>query len=392
MPCVLLAWELGAGSGHVQRLSRIARQFAPHSFRLVAAVKNLRAAAPLAADGIELLQAPVWPSVFLADAQRAAKSSATFGDMLAELGLADEEALHTMLAAWDGILGHVQPALIVADYAPVAMLAARGRIPRAIVGSGFTVPPAEMASFPLLHRLSPPVWREPDVTAIVNTALRARSTPPIDRLPQIFECDARSVQTFPLLDPYQAERSVPADGPLIVAPAPRREASRAIFFYSAGGYRLRDDVIAALRPLGARLRVYGPGLASEQSAALAAAGALLEPAPPPLSEALSSAHLFIHLGGVTAAAEALVAGVPQLVLSTHIEQELNGLALERAGVGRLLKLHDPAAHISTETIEAMTQDTVLAARAGALGESHRRMLQDFDTLPKFDRACMGFLS
>jgi UDP:flavonoid glycosyltransferase YjiC (YdhE family) len=360
--------------------------------RLVAAVKNLQASAALAADGIELLQAPVWPSAFLSEAQRSAGSSATFGDMLADMGLADQESLRSMLAAWDGLLALVKPDLVVADYAPIAGLAARNRIPRAIVGTGFTVPPAEMMRFPLLHHVSPPVWHEPEIVAIVNAALRPRQTPPIDRLPQLYECDVRSVQTFPLLDPYHAERTEPADGPVIAAPAPRRAAGRAVFAYIASGRTLRDDVIAALRPLGTRLCVFGPGLRSAQAAELAAAGACIAPTTPDLRDALASVRLLIHLGGATTAAEALAAGVPQLVLSTHIEQELTGAALERAGVGRLIKLHDPAAHVSAAMIEAMLQDDALAARAAVLGEDCRPMLQAFDTLPKFERACMRFLA
>jgi UDP:flavonoid glycosyltransferase YjiC (YdhE family) len=388
MPTALLAWELGAGLGHLMQLRRMASRLAPHGMRFVAVVKEPQSAQMLAADGVEILSAPPWPLAFIDEKQRAALSSGTLGDMLAGYGLADEWALRVLLMTWDRVFASIRPDLVIADYSPAAALAAKGRVPLMLVGNGFTLPPAEMPSFPLLHHVSPPQWPEAKVLHVVNTALRAIASPPLERLPQIFEADARSVQTFALLDPYHHQRRVPVEGPLIDrAPAAREENAGTVFAYLRQHSSLQPSVAEALVPFAERLRIFGPGVSAEAIAALARRGAQVETAPPPLASALASVRLFIHLGGLNAACEAIAAGVPQLVLSVDIEKDLIGQAIEQAAIGRLIKIHDPAAKVSPEFIAGMVQDDGLAARAAEVGASHRELLRQSDALGKFEREC-----
>lgn len=392
MPTALLAWELGSGLGHLIRLRRLASRLAAHGLRLVAVVKEPQSAQMLVADGVEILSAPAWPLAFADERQRAAISSATFGDMLAGFGLADEWALRVLLMTWERLFASVHPDLVIADYSPAAALAAKGRVPLMLVGNGFTLPPGEMESFPPLHHASAPQWPEAKTLDVVNSALRAIASRPLERLPQIFEADARSVQTFALLDPYTAERRQPVDGPLMErAPEARERDARTIFAYLRRHGKLRPSVAEALVPFAERLRIFGPGLSAEAAAALARHGAQVEATPPPLVTALAPVRLFIHLGGPNAAAEAVAAGVPQLVLSVDIEKDLNGQAIERAGIGRLVKIHDPAANVSTELIASMLQDDGLAARAAELGATHRALLRQSDPLGKFERDCLELI-
>lgn len=390
MPSALFAWELGRGLGHVLRIKRLAARLKPHGIRPVAAVRNPASAQILTEDGIEVLQAPLWPDP-IAAGSAFYDSSSTFGDMLAGLGLADARTLTAMLAAWDRLLALVDPDLIVADYAPAAMLAARGRFPLAVVGNGFTVPPAEMPSFPLLHNVSPPLRQEDEILHAVNAVLCARKQSPLDHLPQMLAGEVTSVQTFPLLDPYTTQRVVPVDGPIMTIPQPRRPDAKTIFVYVADNKPLRPDIVAALLPLGARLRVFAPGLSAGQIGALAKAGAAIEDHPLRLEHELATMGLSIHIGGLGVACSALAAGVPQLVLSIDIEKDLYGLALERAGVGRLIKIHDPAATISTALIEDLASDGQLGSRAMAVGEDHRRLLRGFDPLTTFEGQCLKLL-
>ena len=95
MRSILLAWELGSGYGHVFSLGRIAARLLARGFRCVAAVKDIGAAAPLAAAGIEVFQAPLW---------RTGGSSATLGDLLGDAGLADLEVLRALLDGWRRII------------------------------------------------------------------------------------------------------------------------------------------------------------------------------------------------------------------------------------------------------------------------------------------------
>ncbi len=319
-------------------------------------------------------------------------SSATYGDRLAAAGFADTKVLTAITAAWDRTLALVNPNLVVADYAPAAMLASRGRLPLAVVGNGFTVPPAEMQTFPLLHTVSPPLRPEAEILGAVNAVLQARKAPMLDRLPQMLSCNIRSVQTFPILDIYREQRVVPVDGPILSLPEQRRPDARAIFAYIADGRAIRRDVFDALIPLGARLHVFGPGLTAKQVGELSNAGAIVEARPLHLESELAAARLLIHFGGLGVASAALAAGVPQLVLSVDIEKELNGRALERAGVGRLANIQDPATNISVSLVAELAEDDQVSARAFARAEDCRIQMRHLDPLGDFETQCLGLLN
>jgi hypothetical protein len=61
--------------------------------------------------------------------------SANVNDILSGAGLAEGKAVQRVLAAWDDIFDISRPDLVVADCAPLATLAARGRIPLVVVGN-----------------------------------------------------------------------------------------------------------------------------------------------------------------------------------------------------------------------------------------------------------------
>lgn len=393
MKTVLFTWELGGGMGHVMSLSRFAARLARHDVRLVAAAKNLESARILHDAGVETLQAPQWPVDFLTSAERATQSSATMHDVLAAFGLAEEDALRKLLGQWDAILKAVQPDLVVADYAPLSGLMSYGRIPLLIAGNGYTLPPSEMKRFPLIHRSYAPQLNEEETLATVNRALRSVGRSALERLPQIFAADARFVETFPLLDPYAVQRLAPANGPVFESPPiARGPDADAILVYLSRGCELHPDIVDALQPFASRLYIHAPELTSDQSADFARQGARIHANMLPLRETLPAARLVIHLGGSGLAAEALTAGVPQLVLATHIEQQLNGAVLEDAGLGQMIRAFDAQSRISSGMIEALLADDAMAQRAIRVGEQHRDMLETLNPLATFETAAVNLLN
>ena len=271
MPTILLAWELGTGLGHIMRLLRLSARISRHGLKLIAAVKDPIPAQVLTAHGVEVVQAPVWPSW---SANGRARSSASMGDDLASCGFADEQTLRKLLLAWHRLLASIEPDLVLGDYAPAAALAVRGRVPLVLVGNGFTLPPDDMEAFPLLHRVSPPIWSEATILDCVNKVLKTIACEPIERLPQIFAADYRSVQTFALLDPYRSRRTEPVDGPVLEPPPIARQPNaHTIFVYLRQHRHLRPAVVEPLLPFAKRLRVFGPGIAEGQFADLAQRGA-----------------------------------------------------------------------------------------------------------------------
>jgi len=390
---VLLAWERGSGFGHAANLRRIASRLRPHGVRLIAVVRNVAAMASHRGVFDDIAAAPLWPVDELQAAQNGLGPSATLNDMLSAAGLADGEAVGRIVSAWDGIFGRFRPDLVVADYSPLAALAARGRIPLVQVGNGFTVPPAEMPRFSLLHRQAPPAFDEARTLETVNAAATRLGLVRLDRLPQLFSGDARVVQAFRLLDPYDTQRVSPVDGPFFEAPPkPRAADARQVFAYlSTSDGTQWPYVCEALAPIAKRLRVHAPLWPKAQLDRLTVSGARVDTSPQPIADILANSRLVVHLGGGALAAEALAAGVPQLILANHVEQNFYGEALEAAGVGRLVRTYLPETRLESDEIVSLMNDGAVAARAEALGCHVRGFAARHDALQRCEAVCIDLL-
>jgi hypothetical protein len=390
MKTVLLAWELGGGMGHVMTLRRLARSLKPLDVRIVAAVKNVEAARLLSSEAIEIIQAPAWPSASMSARQIAATSSASMGDILATAGLGDADGLQRLLGAWDSVLLRFKPDLVVSHLAPAVALAGRGKVPLILVGDGYTLPPDGLRQFPPLHAKTPP-GDETVTLEVLNGVLRSRGASQLDHLPQIFSGDARLVMAFPLLDPYVARRTEPLLGPLLDhVPVAAVAKKPSIFVYLSRGYPLHRDIPTALLAHAPNLRIHAPDLPEHQMGDLKRAGAVVYRDFVAPADALMSAALVVHFGGSGLAAEALTAGIPQLILSMQIEQWLNGSALQNAGLGRVIEAFDPATRITSEIASLLADTSIIAAAADA-GRLHRELLSRTDALATFESACRSLL-
>lgn len=390
MKTVLFAWERGGGFGHTATLARFADVLKRHQVRPVFVLRQTDTARLLDA-GAEVLQAPPWPAD--AAGEHAPRSTATMHDQLVSAGLTDEAGLRSMLLAWDSILKTVAPDLVVADYAPAAAMMARGRIPLIVTGNGFTAPPGSMKRFPLLHRVTPPRWNEDDTLQAVNRALQFLDRPALEYLPQIFAGDTQFVLTFPVLDPYDLQRSGSLAGPILdSAPLESRTDADSIFVYFSQGYlpRLPFDIVQTLLPLASRLVISAPDMTREQSDILARQGARISSQHLPLSETLASSRLVIHFGGGGLAAHAIAAGVPQLIFATHIEQLLNGLQVEKANLGKVIDSFAPQID-AADALEQILSDDGLRQHASQAGQRHRDMLKTMNPLETFEAAALKLL-
>lgn len=372
----LLTWEQGAGRGHIVAQTRIARHLLAHGVEVVAAVRDVPAFRELADISVRVIQAPPWAEreVFRPGETR---SSVTLTDSFAQAGLGDLEVVRRVLGAWRGILDAETPDLVVADYSPLATVAARGRTPIFQHGVGYCLPPSHYARMPHLHALRTPIWREEEVLANLNRALEEMGQAPLTHFGQLFAGDDAFVSTFPLLDPYVDDRERDADGPLITEPVQEvREDAAGIFGYLHLSALTIAHVADGVEKLGSRLTLYAPNLPDHMARRFATAGVEVHLEPLPMAATLARKRLVLHQGSAGVAAEALAAGIPQYTLPTHVENFLNGEALQAAGVGRSVRLFDPAARLDPEHVLHVAHDPDMAMVAAAAGRMHRAMLEE----------------
>ncbi len=288
------------------------------------------------------------------------------GDILTEIGLGSAECVRRQIAGWRRVMTRHAPDLVIADYAPGAILAARGSVPCLAVGTGFVVPPSGLSTFPALHDLAPIVHDEEETCRIVNAELAEFGIAPIGVLSDALAGDNQGVCTLPMLDPYRSLRRKSLAGPMLDSGlALREEGSSDVFCYlwePQGSDRL-EVIAACLAGLPGHTLAYLPGLGEAGKDRLRQEGVEVLDRPARLGPQLATSRLVVHGGGHGVAAAAALAGVPQVVLSSDIEKSLTAAALAGRGIAyRFDYLHTDADAVRTG-IHAALEDPVLEMEA-----------------------------
>lgn len=332
---VLFVNELGAACGHVGPLVRMAKRLADYGAEPVFALADpVTPAAILTETPWSVLPAPSHPAPLKPRA-----GLASYGDLLACHGFSALVELRSLVSSWDGLFALVKPALLVASHAPTAVLAARGRLPAALVGTGFALPPADMPLFPALRPDTASFRPQFQVLETVNALLAQRGEGPLACLPQILEGQARLLETTPLLDPYASVRTEPyltLDAP--TGPFEPFGVHGGIFAsLDVSGGQTAETVealglLAEALPVEARL--WGRGSAAAMRF-LVRRGAVVHERPAPMLEALQRARLVVSQGGHDLSLLAALAGRPQVIVPQTLEAMLHGAALEKAAAGKL---------------------------------------------------------
>jgi hypothetical protein len=185
------------------------------------------------------------------------------------------------------------------------------------------------------------------------------------------------------LDPYSSLRPAPAAGPLQLPSAAGADGRRSgppgpganVFVYAKPSPAL-PTLMDALAPRCRQLELFiGNAPAHIQNPW---PHVRLHRTPVDLSARLPEFSAVVHFGGMNLAAEALFAGVPQLVLPHHLEQAATGMAVQRLGTGHCLATfpmepeQEPARHsLISGLVDRFFADTGLPARAAALGADLR---------------------
>ncbi|MGL4262222.1 MAG: glycosyltransferase, partial [Afipia sp.] len=78
------------------------------------------------------------------------------------------------------------------------------------------------------------------------------------------------------------------------------------------------------------------------------------------------------------------------VVATHIEQLLNGLQLEKAGLGKVIDSFGPQVDIPA-SLDAILADDSRRQQAVRAGHAHREMLKTMKPLETFEAAALRLL-
>lgn len=393
MTRVLLAWEAGAGRGHVVTLSRVARALAGIA-ECDAALGWMDHAAEIAPWCTRVFPGVSLPYRRAERKARGAPPNATWADYLYDCGMGDGDRLRVNVAWWLETFARRDIGLLVGDYAPCALMAARiAGIPALAIGTGYGIPPPHLPEFPVfLPEYSTREVDEAELVSVVNEALGPLGLPPLSALPQIYVRSGDLVRTLPLLDPYSGWRDAGAYLPPVADFAGHSDGSGTdVFCYFSTTELANAGLVDALCACGLPLRAFLPGASDAVRARLASAGVRIEDAPVPIEEIVRTSRLILNSGQHGILCLALAAGIPQVCVPQHLEQLYHARRAESAGVARVIWPRSAPEDEVLETIRAAWQDETMAKRARAVAreQAHRFAADDLELMRAALRRWLG---
>lgn len=341
---VLLCCETGHGRGHVTTLATVARALGPrYTYKaIIPELKN--------ADVLTPVCERVDRGAVLARLSGQPPAGAfTWAVWLRNRGYADPQVLKKQFDWWSEAMRAVRPVLVVADYAPTALLAARAQGIRTVaVGAAFGLPPATLKCFPEL--LTPvqaamhdqvsddPAPQEDTIRDCVNATLGPLGLPSLTHLPEVYSAGLSLPQGVSHLDPYAEARDRPLVMPLDPLPVLKRGPGRGIFIYFSTKELAETAIRHALCRLPFEACLVAPGLSPSMARELAR-NPKLTIAPKPLSqgEIVRHSRMILCAGQAGTLSLAVLAGIPVVALPMQHEQLSNALrAAERLSAVRVL--------------------------------------------------------
>lgn len=360
----MLAWEGGAGRGHVVTLARVARALSG-----LAPCDASLGWMDHAAEIAPWCEA-VFPGVNLpydrdGRKERGALPSSTWAEWLNDCGFANGPIMAQRVGWWLDTLQRRDIGLLIGDYAPCALMAGRiAGIATLAIGTGYGIPPSNLPNFPVfLDDFSLRETDEAQLVEILNHSLGPLGLPSLTYLPEIYTRSGEMVRSLAMLDPYCHNRTNSYLPPVADYAGMSSGKGDTAFCYFSTTELENEDLVIALESCRLPLRAYIPKAPDGVRERLATAGMKVESKPIPVTEIAATARVLFNSGQHGMLCLGLAAGIPQLCMPQHLEQLYVARKAQEAGVANVLW---PAGSPSNDILEAMQtvwEDATASANA-----------------------------
>jgi UDP:flavonoid glycosyltransferase YjiC (YdhE family) len=378
---ILFAWQLGANYGHLATDLPVAECLRRKGHDVSFAVADMRVAA-------EILSAPGFsftPSPAPVSASVPSPPPASYAQIMHACGFGDHRDFVRLLDAWSALITRADIGVLVADHAPMAVLAAHLLdIPAVMIGSGFTIPPMvsplpsirpwEITQSDRLQQV------ESIVLSNINASIARLGKPPFTRLAELFARPKKLLTTFPELDPYGTREEGSYIGPISSESNSKAVKWRPgslprIFAYLRPTVPGIAAILTALEESVAQVIVVMPGASREMQQHFASTSVTLLSHAVPLTPLLSGADLVISYGGAGTIAQSLLAGVPMLLVPQNAEQYLSAMQVANLGAGVLVGLNQEDNDIA-QVLQKLLADPTYRAGARRIAARYQSFDRD----------------
>jgi hypothetical protein len=342
MATFLLAWELGAGTGHSAKLLPIITKLAAQKHRVFVAGRDVTVMRRLFGSlEVEYLQAPF----LVPRPTNPVEAPRCFAHMLHNTGFGDQQQLEPLVLAWRSLIKLISPDVMICEHAPMALLASRYfNLRRVVVGTGFSVPPDVWPPADLCN------WMPPDYETLqadelsvlnrINRLLAVEGKPLLERLGQLYsQVDESFVVTFPELDHYPQRSNTKYWGvwspPGGIVGEWSNERGPKLFAYlkpPLPNWRLKE-VLANLREFRVNALIYMPGISPLMLKGVQAPHIRFVTQRLDIRQVARECDLAILHGTAGTTTELLLRGVPQLNIPLFLEQAIMSRRVAAVGAG-----------------------------------------------------------
>lgn len=376
MTKIALAWELGDNYGHAAKLALLAKALVTRGHQVAVMLRDITQLD--SSSSITVIQAPVWPQ----ESKGFAEPPLSYPEILLRFGYHDASSLQRLSDGWCNLFEMWQPDIVVADHAPTALLAARIRsIPAAVIGEGFTIPPKLVPLPNMRPWLNIPLDRlinsDARVAQAINVVLAKHGMSPIQGVTELFNGVARFICTFNELDHYPLRQGERYWGPQYqkdvgMEPVWPEGGNGQVFVYLRPQQRDFMRILELLDAMNFNVIASVPNLTDHIRTTFNSPRIMLSDQRFRLS-GLADCDFAITYGGHGMVSALLMAGVPQLIFPTHLEQYLLASRVDQLGAGIAV---NPETQTSTysQLLRKIWEDKRYGEKARAFAADHH----DFD--------------
>ncbi len=368
---ILLCWELGGGSGHLEILGTLARRYQDKGHEVFLAARDVITARRYGPTRhLRVLSAP-----FHGGSSGGLTPALSYGELLTRCGYSNVLALRALLGSWLQLMDVIRPELVITEHSPTAIIASNiAGIPVAATGPGFMAPPDQFpipAFLPdknnVTHRLH---TIELQAVAAINQALLEFDIPCLTALSGLFPKQHVFLSTYAEMDHYGERDGVrywgtPDQRSVGDTPAWPRGRGEKVFAYMHPGYPHFKVMIEQLGQLGHPTLVVAPGISADQVRLYSRPHLRIQNDHVNLDEVAERCRVVICHGGHGTLARILRRGVPPIVVPNFVEQTMSA---KRLGLQKLVfAAHpDPRRHDYDTMIQAAIDSDI-----------HHRTANDF---------------